>query len=99
MNWEQRYRDAMEAVTISPAKRAALLMLPEYRETKRRGIARALVERTIEALRALGIHKVALVVFRRNEGGNAFWERMGFTVREDITYRNRTLDEMIRYDS
>ena len=40
MNWEQRYRDAMEAVTISPAKRAALLMLPEYRETKRRGIAR-----------------------------------------------------------
>ena len=68
-------------------------------DCRRRGIARALVERTIEALRALGIHKVALVGFRRNEGGNASWERMGFTVREDITYRNRTLDEMIRYDS
>ena len=64
-----------------------------------RGIGRALVERTLDALRALGIHKVALVVFRRNEDGNAFWEAMGFTVREDILYRNRTLDEMIRYDS
>ena len=41
MNWEQRYQEAMETVTVSPAKRAALLMLPEHRKTRRRGIARA----------------------------------------------------------
>ena len=69
---------------------------PEYR---RQGIARDLVEHALAALRELGIHKVALVVFRRNEEGNAFWEHMGFTAREDIVYRNRALTEMIRIDT
>ena len=69
---------------------------PEYR---RQGIARDLVEHALAALRELGIHKVALVVFRRNEEGNAFWEHMGFTAREDIVYRNQALTEMIRIDT
>ena len=63
------------------------------------GIGRALVEAALDALKAEGIHKVALVVFHRNEKGNAFWERLGFTVREDLTYRNRTLTEMVRMDT
>ena len=58
------------------------------------GIGRALVEAALDALKAEGIHKVALVVFDRNEKGNAFWEKLGFTTREDLTYRNRTLTEM-----
>lgn len=69
---------------------------PNYRG---QGIAAKLVERAIQALRDCGINKVALVVFDRNQGGNAFWERMGFTVREDLVYRNRTLTEMIRMDT
>lgn len=63
------------------------------------GIGRALVEAALDALKAEGIHKVALVVFSRNEKGNAFWERLGFTKREDLTYRNRTLTEMVRMDT
>lgn len=63
-----------------------------------KGIGRALVEAALDALKAEGIHKVALVAFRRNEQGNAFWEKLGFTVREDLTYRNRTLTEMKRLD-
>ena len=47
----------------------------------------------------LGIHKIALVVFERNKSGNAFWEKIGFTERPDIVYRNKTIDKMIRYDS
>ena len=35
----------------------------------------------------------------RNEGGNAFWEKMGFTTRPDLTYRNKTLVEMERIDT
>ena len=53
----------------------------------------------MEALRNEGINKVAMVVFERNEVGNAFWEKLGFTQREDLVYRNKTLTEMIRYDT
>lgn len=66
---------------------------------RRQGVARALVERALQALEDCGIHKAALVVFTRNQDGNAFWERMGFSVREDLTYRNRAMAEMVRIDT
>jgi hypothetical protein len=40
-----------------------------------------------------------LVVFNRNEKGNAFWEKQGFTKRDDITYRNKEIVELIRMDT
>lgn len=63
------------------------------------GIGTALVDAALSAFRAEGIHKVALVAFKYNEAGNAFWEKMGFTVREDLNYRNRALSEMKRIDT
>ncbi|MDE6032295.1 MAG: GNAT family N-acetyltransferase [Oscillospiraceae bacterium] len=69
---------------------------PEYRK---RGIARELVNAALKALEALGINKAALVVFARNEDGNAFWERLGFTSRGDLTYRNKAMAEMVRIDT
>ena len=63
------------------------------------GVGRALVEAALDALKAEGIHKVALVVFDRNEQGNAFWEKLGFLPREDLVYRDRTLTEMVRIDT
>lgn len=66
---------------------------------RRRGVGAALVEASLAALKAEGINKVALLVFKYNEAGNAFWERMGFTVREDLNYRNRALAEMTRIDT
>lgn len=68
-------------------------------DCRERGIGRALAEAALEALRAEGIHKVALVVFDRNERGNAFWERMGFTARKDLVYRNHSLTELVRIDT
>ena len=53
----------------------------------------------LQAVGELGIHKAALVVFARNQQGNAFWEKMGFTLRTDILYRNRALTEMTRIDT
>ena len=64
-----------------------------------RGTGRQLTEKALGALREEGIHKVALLVFKRNEAGNAFWEKMGFTVREDVSYRNLALSELIRIDT
>ncbi len=63
------------------------------------GIGRALVEAALDALKSEGINKVALVVFSRNGKGNAFWERLGFTAREDLVYRNKALAEMVRMDT
>ncbi len=69
---------------------------PDYRK---RGIATKLVNTAMEALEGCGINKVALVVFARNQGGNLFWERTGFTIREDLIYRNKTIREMRRIDT
>lgn len=66
---------------------------------RNQGIGSRLVETAMEALKQLGISKVALVVFERNKSGNAFWEKQGFTVRTDIAYRNKSLVEMIRIDT
>ena len=63
------------------------------------GIGSALVERAMAALEKEGIRKVALVVFDRNEIGNAFWERLGFTKRDDLIYRNKSLVELTRIDT
>ena len=63
------------------------------------GIGRALVKAALDALKAEGIHKVALVAFSRNEMGNSFWEKLGFIPREDLTYRNLPLTEMTRIDT
>ncbi|MBQ7656201.1 MAG: GNAT family N-acetyltransferase [Clostridia bacterium] len=66
---------------------------------RRQGIGTELVNRCLSALKAEGINKVALLVFNRNEAGNAFWEAQGFTVRNDIAYRNKALTELIRIDT
>ena len=69
---------------------------PNYRN---QGIATKLVEASMDALKANGINKVALVVFDRNKYGNAFWEKVGFTVREDLVYRNKAIAELVRIDT
>ena len=66
---------------------------------QKQGIGAKLVETAMQALKEEGIHKVALVVFERNQAGNAFWEKQGFTTREDIIYRNKSIVEMVRIDT
>lgn len=70
-------------------------VLPEYR---RRGIAGQLAQRAMQALDAEGIRKVALVAFGRNALGNAFWEAQGFSVREDLVYRNKSIHAQERIE-
>ena len=41
---------------------------------QRQGIGRKLAEAALRSLKEQNIHKVNLVVFVRNEAGNAFWE-------------------------
>jgi RimJ/RimL family protein N-acetyltransferase len=64
-----------------------------------RGIGSALLQHAMDAFEATGIVKAALVVFARNELGNRFWEKRGFTVRTDLAYRNRNITEPERIDT
>ena len=66
---------------------------------RNQGIGGALVDRALGALKNEGIHKVALVVFSKNEVGNRFWENRGFEVREDLIYRNKALSQLTRIDT
>lgn len=68
-------------------------------ESRHMGIGTKLVSKCLEALKNEGINKVALLVFKRNEVGNAFWEKQGFILREDIGYRNKELTKIIRIDT
>ena len=66
---------------------------------QRHGIGKQMVNAALNALKEQGINKVNLVAFAHNEKGNAFWEKMGFTQRPDLIYRNRTLVDMVRIDT
>ena len=68
-------------------------------DLRNQGIATKLVDAAMAALKANGVNKVALVVFDRNEVGNEFWEKTGFTVREDLVYRNKAIAEFVRIDT
>ena len=63
---------------------------PDYR---RQGIACMLVQKAEEALRAEGISKVFGLVFKDNNAANAFWEKQGYTLRTNLNYRNKSLNQ------
>ena len=66
---------------------------------RRHGIGRRMVRAALAALNAESISKVTLVAFSSNEGGNAFWEGIGWTRRADYnSYEFRLNEEnIIRY--
>lgn len=66
---------------------------------RKQGVGTQLMSHCEDALKREGINKTALLVFKRNEAGNSFWEKQGFTVREDVAYRNKALAEIVRIDT
>ena len=62
-------------------------------EFRGNGIGSALVKAAVEAVKAEGINKVFLVVFKTNEKGNAFGEKQGFKFREDLYYRDLRIND------
>lgn len=58
-----------------------LAVAPPYRG---RGVGRALAERVIDALSVTGIAKCHIMVRRENEQAKAFWQHLGWTMRDDI---------------
>ena len=60
---------------------------------RRRGIGKAMVVYCMNALKSEHINKVSLIAFTQNDIGNAFWNCIGWTKREDLNYYDFTLNE------
>jgi ribosomal protein S18 acetylase RimI-like enzyme len=60
---------------------------------RNRGIGRALIESVEKALILEGINKVAMISFKTNVGGNRFLKACGYPIREDVVYRNKSLNQ------
>ena len=60
---------------------------------RRRGIGKTMVVHAMEELKKEKINKVSLIAFTKNDVGNAFWNQIGWTKREDLNYYDFTLNE------
>ena len=82
-------------LTGHDGRRAIIHHLCVHPDCRRRGIAGMLVRKAEAALREEGISKVFGLVFRDNDPANAFWESMGYTLRTNLNYRNKSLNEQV----
>ncbi len=73
-------------------RRGYLYHLAVREEQRGKGIGSALLEAALGALASQGIRKASLVVFTDNALGNRFWENKGFSVRDDLLYRDRVIE-------
>ena len=59
---------------------------------RRRGIGTQMVAYCMRELSSMGINKVSLIAFRKNDVGNAFWKHIGWT-QSDVNYYEFVLNE------
>lgn len=74
-------------------RRGCLYHVCVREDYRRMGVGKAMVVYCMNALRAEGINKVSLIAFTVNDVGNAFWNCIGWTRREDLNYYDFTLNE------
>ena len=73
-------------------RRGCLYHVCVHPDFRRQGIGTKMVVLAMESLRRERINKVSLIAFTKNDIGNAFWRRIGWTRREDLNYYDFTLN-------
>lgn len=58
---------------------------------RRRGLGRELVRHALTSLATAGIEKCHVMVFRSNDAGREFWDRLGWSRRNDIDVHSHVL--------
>ncbi len=74
-------------------RRGCMYHVCVHEDYRMRGIGKAMVVFAMEALKKEKISKVSLIAFTRNDVGNAFWNRIGWTKREDLNYYDFVLNQ------
>ena len=82
-------------LTGHDGRRAIVHHMCVHEDYRRMGIAAKLVSLAEEALKEEGIQKVFGLVFKDNDTANAFWENQGYSLRTNLNYRNKSLNDSI----
>ena len=77
----------------SDGRQGALYHVCVAREYRRRRIGTQMVGFCMHQLRFMGINKVSLIAFTRNDAGNAFWNKIGWTRKTDVNYYEFVLND------
>ena len=77
----------------SDGRQGALYHVCVAKAYRRRGIGTQMVAFCMHQLRYMGINKVSLIAFTRNDAGNAFWNKIGWTRKTDVNYYEFVLNE------
>ena len=82
-------------------RRGCLYHVCVHEDYRMHGIGRAMVVHCMNALQQEGINKVSLIAFTKNDIGNAFWNQIGWTKREDLNYYDFVLntENIINYNN
>ena len=62
-------------------------------EFRQQGIGKNMAVYAMNALKKEEISKVSLIAFTKNDIGNAFWNRIGWTKRQDLNYYDFVLND------
>ena len=82
-------------LTGHDGRRGLIHHLCVHPDFQRRGIARTLVSKAEDAMKKEGIQKMFGLVFKDNDAANLFWESMGYSLRTNLNYRNKSLNDAI----
>ena len=74
-------------------RRGCLYHVCVREDYRRHGIGKCMVVHCMNALKAEKINKVSLIAFSVNDIGNAFWNNMLWTKREDLNYYDFVLND------
>ena len=82
-------------LTGHDGRRAIIHHMCVHKDYRRLGIAAHLVSLAENALKEEGIQKIFGLVFKDNDPANAFWEGQGYSLRTNLNYRNKSLNDEI----
>jgi ribosomal protein S18 acetylase RimI-like enzyme len=77
----------------SDGRQGALYHVCVAEAYRRLGIGTRMVGFCMHQLRRMGINKVSLIAFARNDAGNAFWNQIGWTRKTDVNYYEFVFNE------
>ena len=88
-------RDGSELVGAilcgTDGRRGYIHHLAVSKHHRHQGLGRALVGRCLDALRRIGIQKCHIFVFGDNAGAIAFWNKVSWTQRVELTIMSRSI--------
>ena len=77
----------------SDGRQGTLYHVCVAKEYRRRRIGTQMVGFCMHQLRIMGINKVSLIAFAKNDVGNAFWNKIGWIRKTDVNYYVFDLNE------